>query len=154
MAFNIHASCAARGEAGVLLIGAPGSGKSDLLLRLLDHGFSLVADDRVLVEGRMARAPDALAGLLEVRGLGVVRLPFRAAARIELVAGMASPAASQGASQNASQVASVARMPAVEAYMGVPFIRLDPRPASAPAKLAIALGCLRGDIPMVAGAFA
>ena len=72
---NMHASCAARDGMGVLLTGPAGSGKSDLLLRLLSRGFSLVADDRVDIIGLRARAPAALAGLLEIRGLGIVRLP-------------------------------------------------------------------------------
>ena len=61
---------------GVLIEGPSGSGKSDLALRAIEAGFRLVADDRVLVwtsEGRnYGRAPDALAGLLESRGAGVL----------------------------------------------------------------------------------
>lgn len=64
---------------GLLIEGPSGSGKSDLALRALAHGFSLVADDRVIVwtaGGRLfGRAPDSLAGLIEVRGLDVVRAP-------------------------------------------------------------------------------
>lgn len=75
---------------GALIEGPSGSGKSDLALRaLVDPGFRLVADDRVLVwtsGGRLyGRAPDPLAGLMESRGLGVLpqaALPF---ARIVLV---------------------------------------------------------------------
>lgn len=62
---------------GVLIQGPAGAGKSDLALRALAHGFRLVADDRVVLwtsGGRLyGRAPDALAGLIEVRGLDVVR---------------------------------------------------------------------------------
>jgi serine kinase of HPr protein (carbohydrate metabolism regulator) len=61
---------------GVLIEGPSGVGKSDLALRALTAGFQLVADDRVLVfvsGGRLyGKSPAALAGLLEVRGLGVV----------------------------------------------------------------------------------
>ena len=64
------------GEA-VLLVGPPGSGKSDLVLRLLARGFELVADDQVDIIDGIASCPADLAGLLEVRGLGVVRLPYR-----------------------------------------------------------------------------
>ena len=75
---QIHGSCASRDGAGVLVLGPAGSGKSDLVLRLLDRGFDLVADDRVEIEHGMARAPASLAGLIEVRGLGLLRLPYRA----------------------------------------------------------------------------
>ena len=61
---------------GALVEGASGTGKSDLALRALDAGFRLVADDRVVVfqaGGRLYGKPhEALAGLIEVRGLGVV----------------------------------------------------------------------------------
>jgi serine kinase of HPr protein (carbohydrate metabolism regulator) len=60
---------------GALIEGPSGSGKSDLALRMLERGFRLVADDRTelwTAEGRLfGRAPDALAGLIEVRGQGI-----------------------------------------------------------------------------------
>ncbi len=69
---------------GALIEGASGSGKSDLALRAIDQGFRLVADDRVVVfpaGGRLyGRAPETLAGLIEVRGVGVIGAP-RAGAR-------------------------------------------------------------------------
>ena len=89
---QIHGSCASRAGDGVLLIGPPGAGKSDLLLRLLARGFDLVADDRVDIVDGVARPVPALAGLLEVRGLGIVRLPHVAAARLALVVELATPA--------------------------------------------------------------
>ena len=78
MSTNIHASCVAVGRKGILLLGASGAGKSDLALRLIDEGAVLVADDRTdlfVRRGKLfARAPRILAGLIEVRGLGIVRL--------------------------------------------------------------------------------
>jgi serine kinase of HPr protein (carbohydrate metabolism regulator) len=80
---TIHATAVARDGAAILLVGPPGSGKSDLALRLLDRGWQLVADDRVIATpeaGRlMLSAPATLAGLLEVRGVGI--LPVEAAGR-------------------------------------------------------------------------
>ncbi len=85
----VHASCAARlgldGSEAVLLVGPPGAGKSDLVLRLIHAGWGLVADDQVVVEDGVASAPAALAGVLEVRGLGLFRLPYVASARLRLV---------------------------------------------------------------------
>ena len=83
-----HAGLIARRQDGLwrgaLIEGPSGIGKSDLALRALGHGFRLVADDRVVAfasGGRLyGKAPGALAGLIEVRGLGVVTaqapLPF------------------------------------------------------------------------------
>jgi RNase adaptor protein for sRNA GlmZ degradation len=75
-ATSIHASAVARDGRAVLLMGPPGSGKSDLALRLVAAGWQLVADDRVVLtptgDGLIASAPARLAGLIEVRGVGIV----------------------------------------------------------------------------------
>jgi HPr kinase/phosphorylase len=67
---------------GVLILGPSGSGKSDLALRLIDGGAVLVADDQTELaaeDGRLvARPPAAIAGLLEVRGVGIARVAYRA----------------------------------------------------------------------------
>lgn len=136
---QIHASCAARRDAGVLLLGPSGSGKSDLLLRLLDHGFALVADDRVDVEAGQASPPAALAGRLEVRGLGIVRLPYVAPVRLVLVV----------------TLGAMTRLPAPVTHpeFGVPGIEVDPVMASAAARVAMALACATGQMAQDCGAF-
>jgi len=138
---QIHGSCASRSGDGVLLIGPPGAGKSDLLLRLLARGFDLVADDRVEVADGVARPVPALAGLLEVRGLGIVRLPHVASTRLALVAELGEPDA---------------RLPeqARHVALDLPLTRLDPRVPSAPERIALALDCVLGRVPQLAGAFA
>jgi len=97
-----HAGLIARRVAGdwrgALIEGPSGVGKSDLALRALDQGFCLVADDRTLVfvsNGKLfGRAPDALAGLVEARGLGVLSQAWRPFCRIDLlVRGVATPGA-------------------------------------------------------------
>lgn len=101
-----HGTVVEIGGWGVLLRGPPGSGKSSLALRLIDEqGFGLgtkplqarlVADDQFGIfkteAGLVARAPDTLAGLLEIRGLGLVKLAYRAEAVLKLVVDL-SPAA-------------------------------------------------------------
>lgn len=92
---TVHASVVVVGEAGVLIRGASGAGKTTLALALVreaarDGGFArLVADDRVRLTaagGRLiAEAPEAIAGLVEVRGLGVVAEAFCPAAVVRLV---------------------------------------------------------------------
>jgi serine kinase of HPr protein (carbohydrate metabolism regulator) len=128
----LHAGLIALREAGywrgVLITGVSGAGKSDLALRCLEHGFRLVADDRVLLwvsGGRLwGRAPQALAGLIEARGLGVVAepaIPFSAVALV--IAHAEAPE----------------RVPetSTETLLGLPIPRLDLNFAedSAPAKL-------------------
>ena len=88
-----HAGLIARRIAGAwrgaLIEGPSGVGKSDLALRALDQGFSLVADDRVLVfvsNGKLfGRALETLEGLIEARGVGVLSQPCRPFCRIDLL---------------------------------------------------------------------
>ncbi len=74
----LHATAVDLGGKGVLLVGPSGAGKSGLALQLLGLGGLLVADDRVVLSrdaGRLeARAPQELAGLIEARGIGVLRV--------------------------------------------------------------------------------
>jgi HPr kinase/phosphorylase len=138
---QVHGSCVSRDGDGVLLIGPSGSGKSDLALRLLGRGFALVADDRVDIADGIATPPPALAGLLEVRGLGIVRMPYAATARLALVAELG---------------ARGERLPVPDSYggLGLPLIRLDPAAASAPERIVLALDCALGRVSQVVGAFA
>lgn len=73
---NIHATAVAITGRGVVLMGPSGSGKSDLALRLMDRGARLIADDQLLVsvhEGQLFLSPPpAIAGLIEVRGVGIL----------------------------------------------------------------------------------
>jgi HPr kinase/phosphorylase len=138
----MHASCAAREGLGVLLTGAAGSGKSDLLLRLLDRGFALVADDQVEIDDSgMARPPSALAGLLEVRGLGIMRLPFVDQARPVLVAELVQE--------------PPARLPPPrrDARLNLPLIAVDPRPPSAAQLVSLAFETVTGSARQHSGAF-
>ena len=130
-----HGTVVAFEGQGVLLRGAPGAGKSDLALRLIAIGAELVADDQVdLVAeaaGLVARVPPTIAGLIEVRGVGIRALPYRPEAVLALVVDLV------GADQ-------VERLPdsAVEQLEGcaIPRISLDPFAASTPLKLLLALG--------------
>ncbi len=156
---HMHASCAARDQDGVLLMGPAGAGKSDLLLRLLDLGFALVADDQVELDGRDARPPELLAGLLEVRGLGIVRLPHRAPVRVVLGVwlGAAGGCRNAGGERPAAlDAAAEQRLPRrrIDPLLGIPIVTLDPRNASAPQRVALALECALGRVSQVAGAFA
>jgi HPr kinase/phosphorylase len=121
----------------VLLRGAPGSGKSDLALRLIDAGARLIADDqtRLVRKGRavVASAPQSLKSLMEVRGVGIVKLKpgqILAAAPVGLIVDLVAATA-------------IERLPeaAREALLGIEIkqLALAPFEASAPAKLRMAL---------------
>jgi HPr kinase/phosphorylase len=136
---QIHGSCASKDGAGVLLIGPPGSGKSDLVLRLRSHGFELVADDRVDITDGIARPPRALAGLLEVRGLGIFRLPYVTQARVALVVDLTT-------------LAPRLPMPERHADLNLPLVRIDAGLASATERIMLALNAVLGRADQVVGA--
>ena len=85
----IHGTCVAWRNAGVLLIGVPGAGKSDLALRLIDRGFSLIADDQAAIKIKndllQLSVPPAIAGQIEVRGIGILSLPYKSETNLKLV---------------------------------------------------------------------
>ena len=139
----VHGTCVALGRRGALLRGSPGSGKSDLALRFMalpSEGVllpSLVADDQVFVEANadgalMASPPASIAGKIEVRGLGIVEVPFLAGAQLVLVCDLVD-------------AQDVPRMPpenaerTVIAGISLPALRLAPFEPSAPLKLKMAL---------------
>jgi serine kinase of HPr protein (carbohydrate metabolism regulator) len=130
---QIHATCVEVEGIGVLLRGPSGSGKSDLALRLIDGGARLVADDRTdlaVEDGRLiATCPAALAGRMEVRGVGIGPVPSAARAVVGLVIDLVEPA-------------RVERLPAPTQCridgIAQPCLALAPFEASAPAKLRLA----------------
>lgn len=117
----------------MLLRGPSGGGKSDVAVRLIDDGALLVADDQVQVraeDGRlMATAPAPLAGLIEVRGVGILPVPTAETAEIRLVVDLVA-------------AQDVERLPEPETVTlmdrSVPHLALSPFDASTPAKLRLA----------------
>jgi len=91
----LHGSCVAVGDAGVLILGASGSGKSGLAIRMIARGAALVADDRVVVSRDagtlVAGCPESIAGMIEARNLGILNAPAQATARIEVVVDLDQP---------------------------------------------------------------
>ncbi|MBR0681510.1 aldolase [Roseomonas eburnea] len=141
---QVHGSCASRDGAAVLLLGPPGSGKSDLVLRLIGRGWGLVADDQVVVEGVVVSAPPALRGMLEVRGLGIFQdVAVAEGARLALVVDLV---ARDGMDR--------LPMPSVWGAARVPRVALHAFEASACDKVAFALDAALGRLAQRAGAFA
>ena len=75
---TLHASTVALDGRAVMISGPSGSGKSDLALRMLDRGFTLVSDDQTIVrrsdERLIASSPPTISGKLEIRGVGIVAM--------------------------------------------------------------------------------
>lgn len=138
---QVHATCVVVDGVGLLLRGPSGSGKSDLAIRLIDTGARLVADDRVDLSRRgddlWASPPPALAGLIEVRGLGILRLDALAEAAVGLIIDLVPETKPE-------------RMPEPRTWsvLGLerPLIDLDPFENSAPAKVRLAAKWVNGHI--------
>jgi serine kinase of HPr protein (carbohydrate metabolism regulator) len=130
---TVHASTVALDGRAVVISGPSGSGKSDLALRLLDRGFTLVSDDQTIVRkdgGRLvASAPPTIAGRLEIRGIGIVEVERVDNMPVALLVELTS---------------DIQRIPddnRERPLLGVklPLISIDAMAASAPSKVAIAL---------------
>ncbi|ROU02690.1 HPr kinase/phosphorylase [Histidinibacterium lentulum] len=85
---TLHATTVATGGRGLVILGPGGSGKSALALQLMACGAALVADDttrlEATTEGLLATAAPATRGLIEARGVGILRAPTAPGATVEL----------------------------------------------------------------------
>ncbi len=90
---RLHATCVAYSGHGLLLTGPSGCGKSDLALRLVERGALLLADDQVEIdESLTARCPTTIAGLIEVRYVGVCHVPSLSQIKLSAVLAPAAEA--------------------------------------------------------------
>jgi len=130
---TVHASTVAMDGRAVLISGPSGSGKSDLTLRLLDRGFTLVSDDQTIVRREddhlIASPPPNIAGKLEIRGIGIVEMEHVGDIPVALLVELTS---------------DIQRLPddnRERPILGVsmPLISVDAMAASAPSKVALAL---------------
>jgi HPr kinase/phosphorylase len=133
---RIHGTLVAKGRDGVLLRGASGAGKSDLALRMMapPRSWRLVADDQVLLSRKgtsvYGTAPKTIAGQLEVRGIGLLKVASASSVRVLVVVDLVPRQ-------------DVPRLPeaAVISLLGctIPAFRLHAFDASTPEKIALLL---------------
>ena len=130
---SMHATTVAIGGRAVLITGASGAGKSDLALRLLDRGFTLVSDDQTVVrrdgDRLMASAPPQIAGKLEVRGIGILDVETTTDVPVALLVEL---------SVDMDRLPDETRERSVLG-LALPLVTIDAMTASAPAKVALAL---------------
>jgi HPr kinase/phosphorylase len=129
---------------GVLFRGPTGSGKSDLALRLIDGGARLIADDYTELSSEsailMARAPETIRDLLEVRGIGILKIGGALQAELGVVIDLVT----------ADQVERRPEDESIELLgIRVPLFRLTPLEASCPAKVRLVVRQIKGCISNV-----
>ena len=130
---TIHASTVASDGRAVLISGPSGSGKSDLALRLLDRGFTLVSDDQTIVrrdgDRLLASAPPTIKGKLEIRGIGIVEMDIVTDVPVALFVELTSEIMRLPDDRRERPVLGV----------NLPLVSVDAMTASAPSKVALAL---------------
>jgi serine kinase of HPr protein (carbohydrate metabolism regulator) len=145
----LHATCVSVAGVGVILFGPPGSGKSDLALRLIDQpgcGISgavkptqLVADDQVAVklkDGKLiASAPPTISGLIEIRGLGLVGIARCAEVSLSLAVQLTANALIERAPDSQENRYDILGT-------SLPIVCVDPTSASAPSRVRAAVDWL------------
>ncbi len=125
---NLHVTAVLLGDRGVLIAGKSGSGKTTLALALIDHflrsgGFArLVSDDQVLIatsNGRLiCSAPQAIAGLVEVYGIGPRQLESESQMVADLIVRLVPAAAAQRFPENKTESLLGCRIPCLELAAG------------------------------------
>lgn len=138
---TLHASCVAIGEHAVLIEGRSGAGKSDLALRLIDRGAALVSDDyTVLMRSArklLATPPATIAGKIEVRGLGIVDMPYRDRVAVSLLIELVDEVERMPPEPQTRRIAGI----------DVPVVAMNGHDASGPIKVELALKRLASPVP-------
>ena len=138
---RIHSSSVVLDDNGVLIMGDSGSGKSDLALRLIDNGATLISDDVSICKKRLNDiylfCPPETKGLLEVRDVGIITVPFVEKIKLRLVVKLT--------------ISKTNRLPHKNNFyriLGIkyPLLKIDGRNSSAAVKIKVKLNEIREEI--------
>ena len=129
----MHSSSIVLDDNGVLILGDSGSGKSDLALRLIDNGATLISDDVSICKKNLNNiylyCPAETKGLLEVREIGIVTVPFVERIKLKLVVNLKSKKNERFPEDNYLKILGIK----------IPLINIDGKNSSAVAKIKVKL---------------
>ena len=130
---RIHSTSVVIDDNGVLILGDSGSGKSDLALRLIDNGATLISDDVSICKKNLNNiylyCPPEIKGLLEVREIGIITVPFVERIKLKLVVNLKSKNNKRFPEDNYFKILGIK----------VPLINIDGKNSSAVAKIKVKL---------------
>jgi serine kinase of HPr protein (carbohydrate metabolism regulator) len=135
---TLHVSSVAIDGRAVLIEGESGAGKSDLALRLIDRGATLISDDYTLLQRAggelIASPPDTIAGKIEVRGLGLIETTYVEKVPVALLIRLTDAPERLPLADDVRRIAG----------LDIREVAVDSRTASAPIKVELALRHLVG----------
>lgn len=130
---RIHGSSVALEDNGVLIIGSSGSGKSDLALRLIDSGGTLISDDQTLCLKKQNEiflfSIEAIYGLLEIRNMGIIKVPYVENVKMKIIVSLVQKKTERLYPKNKKRLLG----------LNFPHLELEPNEISAVAKIKLKL---------------
>ena len=137
---RMHSTSVVIDDNGVLILGDSGSGKSDLALRLIDSGATLISDDisicRKNSDNIYLYCPPEIKGLLEVREIGIITVPFVESIKLRLVVNLRSKNNERFPKDNSFKILGIK----------IPLISIEGKNSSAVAKIKVKLNEIRETI--------
>ena len=137
---RIHSTSVVIDDNGVLILGDSGSGKSDLALRLIDNGATLISDDisicRKNSDNIYLYCPPEIKGLLEVREIGIITVPFVERIKLRLVVNLKSNNNERFPKDSCFRILGIK----------IPIINIEGKNSSAVAKIKVKLNEIRETI--------
>ena len=137
---RMHSTSVVIDDNGVLILGDSGSGKSDLALRLIDSGATLISDDISICRKNSNNiylyCPPEIKGLLEVREIGIITVPFVERIKLRLVVNLRSKNNERFPKDNSFRILGIK----------IPLISIEGKNSSAVAKIKVKLNEIRETI--------